>query len=67
MQMCFSFIAFNLDETVENHNKSYKNHKIANEDFLEALKLDLCIRVIIWYVLVEGFCCFYLSLLIRVF
>ena len=66
MQMCFSFIAFNLDETVENHNKSYKNHKIANKEFLESLRVDLCSGVIILHVLVEDFCYFYLSMLIRV-
>ena len=67
MQMCFSFIAFNLARTLENHNKSDKNHKIANEDFLESLRVDLGTRVILSHVLVEGFCCFYLSMLIRVF
>ena len=47
MQMCFSFIAFNLAKTFKNHNKSQKNRKIANEDFLESLRVDLCSVVII--------------------
>ena len=33
VQVCFSFMA----KTLENHNKSYKTCKIANEDFLESL------------------------------
>ena len=43
MQICFSFMA----ETLENHNKSNKNRKIGNEDFLESLRVELCSRVII--------------------
>ena len=58
VQIYFSFMA----ETLENHNKLYKNCKIGNEDFLEYLRVDLCSRVIISYVLVESFYCTYLSL-----
>ena len=58
MQDHFSFMLLNW----LNFGKSYKNHKIANEDFLESLWVDLHSGVIIWYVLVESFWCVYLFL-----
>jgi hypothetical protein len=41
-----------LAEGLEIHSNSYKNHKIANEEFLESLWVDIFIRVITWHVLV---------------
>ena len=43
----FFLYAFILAETLKMHSKSYKNRKIANEDFFESLRVDLHSRVII--------------------
>ena len=43
----FFLYAFILAEILENHNKLYKNRKIANEDFLESLRVGISIRDII--------------------
>ena len=48
---------------MEIHSKSKKICKIANEDVLESLWVDLYGTYIIWYVLVESFCCRNISML----
>ena len=39
---CVFLYCFSLAKTLKNHNKSLKNHKIENEDFLESLRVDIC-------------------------
>ena len=60
----FSFI-YNVAETLKIHSKSYKNHKMENEDVLESSWLDLCSGCIILYVLVEKSCSRFLPMLLR--
>ena len=44
---CVFLYCFYLAKILKNHNKSLKNRKIENEDFLESLRVDLCSGVII--------------------
>ena len=58
---CFLFISV---EYLKNHSKSQKNHKIENLILLDSTWVDLYSEHIIWYVLIQSFCCGFRSMLL---
>jgi hypothetical protein len=52
-----SFPLFISVESLKNHSKSQKNHKIENIILLDSTWVDLHSEHIIWYALVQKFCC----------
>jgi hypothetical protein len=65
-RICYSCFAFSflfiLAESLKNHSKSQKNHKIENTILLDSTWVDLHSEHIIWYALVQSFCYIFWSI-----
>jgi hypothetical protein len=59
---CLFLFLFIFAESLKNHNKSQKNHKIENLILLDSTWVDLHSELITWYALVQSFCCSFISM-----
>ena len=60
--LCLFLFLFISDESLKNHSKSQKNHKMKNLILLDSTWVDLHSEYIIWYALVQNFCCSFRSM-----
>jgi hypothetical protein len=59
--LSFPFLFISV-ESLKNHSKSQKNHKMENLILLDSTWVDLHSEHIIWYALVQSCCCRFWSI-----